>query len=110
MLGREDGGQSWRSLWGDMKRQYPRPLCIDPRPPYAVTVGTAPSARPYITYRQPGGAKGIVYQSTDHGATWKSIGDTDHSPSVDAALCVVPAPHAAGPVLVDTDHGEDWNV
>jgi photosystem II stability/assembly factor-like uncharacterized protein len=110
MFGSEDGGRTWRFLWGDMQRQYTRPLCIDPRPPYAVTVGTAPSARPYITYRQAGGAKGIVYQSTDHGATWNSIGDADHSPSIAAPLCVVPAPQAAGHVLVGTDQGEVWHV
>ena len=110
MFGSEDGGQTWRFLWGDMQRQYTRPLCIDPRPPYAVTVGTAPSARPYITYRQPGGAKGVVYQSVDRGATWRSIGDADHSPSIAAPLCVVPAPEAAGHVLVGTDQGEIWHV
>src|SRR6266852_64078 len=110
MFGSEDGGQTWRFLWGDMQRQYTRPLCIDPRPPYAVTVGTAPSAAPYINYRQPGGAKGVVYQSTDRGASWRSIGDKDHSPSVAAPLCVVPAPDGASHVLVGTDQGEVWHV
>lgn len=40
---------------------------------YALTVGTTPSAAPYITYRMPGGAKGVVYQSTDRGATRRSL-------------------------------------
>src|SRR5216683_2116688 len=110
MFGSEDGGRTWRFLWGAMARQYTRPLCIDPRPPNAVTVGTAPSAAPYIKYRQPGGAQGVVYQSTDRGATWRSIGDEDHSPSVAAPLCVIPAPETAGHVLVGTDQGEVWHV
>jgi photosystem II stability/assembly factor-like uncharacterized protein len=110
MFGSEDGGRTWRFLWSAMQRQYTRPLCIDPRPPYAITVGTAPSAAPYINYRQPGGAKGVVYQSTDRGATWRSIGDADHSPSVAAPLCVLPAPDASGDVLVGTDQGEVWHV
>jgi hypothetical protein len=52
----------------------------------------------------------VVYQSTDRGATWKSIGDADHSPSIAAPLCVVPAPQAAGHVLVGTERGEVWHV
>jgi photosystem II stability/assembly factor-like uncharacterized protein len=110
MFGSEDGGRTWRFLWGAMQRQYTRPLCIDPRPPYALTVGTAPSAAPYTTYRMTGGAKGVVYQSTDRGNTWRSLGDADHSPSEAALLCVTPAQDAAGNVLIGTDQGEVWHV
>ncbi|MBV9326444.1 MAG: hypothetical protein JO352_21985 [Chloroflexi bacterium] len=110
MFTSDDGGQSWRYIWDGMLHRYTRPLCIDPRPPHAVTVGTAPSARPYITYRIEGGAHGQVYQTNDGGATWRPLGDAPHSPSVAAILCVTPALDAPGNVLVGTDLGEVWHV
>jgi hypothetical protein len=110
MFSSQDGGRTWRFLWQEMNREYTRPLCIDPRPPHAVTVGCAPSARPYITHKLPGGAEGRLYQSTDDGETWRELGDADHTPSMAALLCVAPAPDAAGNVLVGTDYGEVWHV
>jgi hypothetical protein len=110
MFASDDGGRSWRYIWQDMLHRYTRPLCIDPRPPHALTVGTAPNARPYITYRIEGGAHGQVYQSTDGGESWRPLGDAPHSPSVAAILCVTPASDAAGNVLVGTDQGEVWHV
>jgi len=110
MFASDDGGASWRYIWEGMLHRYTRPLCIDPRPPHALTGGTAPSARPYISYRIEGGAHGQVYQSSDAGATWRPLGDAPHSPSVAAILCVTPAPDAAGNVLVGTDLGEVWHV
>jgi photosystem II stability/assembly factor-like uncharacterized protein len=110
MFGSDDGGRTWHSLWQDMKREYTRPLCIDARAPHAVTVGCAPNARPYITYNLPGGANANLYQSIDQGATWRKIGDAEHAPSEACILSVVPAPDAAGNVLVGTDRGEVWHV
>jgi photosystem II stability/assembly factor-like uncharacterized protein len=110
MFASDDGGRSWRYVWADMQRQYTRPLCIDPRPPHALTVGTTPSAAPYITYRMPGGAQGRMYQSTDRGASWQSLDDADHSPSAAAPLCVTAAQDAPGNVLVGTDQGEVWHI
>ena len=110
MFASDDHGQSWRYIWGGMLHRYTRPLCIDPRPPHALTVGTAPSARPYITYHIEGGAHGQIYQSTDGGTQWRPLGDAPHSPSVAAILCVTPAPDVAGNVLVGTDLGEVWHV
>jgi len=110
MFSSGDGGHTWQFLWQDMKREYTRPLCIDPRAPNAVTVGCAPNARPYITYQLPGGANANLYQSTDRGATWRKLGDADHAPSAAALLCVAPAPDDAGNVLVGTDQGEVWHV
>jgi hypothetical protein len=110
MFASDDGGQSWRYIWEGMLHRYTRPLCIDARPPHALTVGTAPNARPYISYRIEGGALGQVYQSTDGGATWRPLGDAPHSPSVAAILCVTPALDTAGNVLVGTDLGEVWHV
>ena len=57
-----------------------------------------------------GGAKGLLYQSTDRGTTWRAMGDADHTPSVAALLCVTPAPDRSGNVLVGTDQGEVWHV
>ena len=110
MFASDDGGHSWRYIWAGMLHPYTRPLCIDPRPPHALTVGTAPNARPYISYRIDGGAHGQIYQSTDGGATWRPLGDAPHSPSVAAILSVTPAPDSAGNVLVGTDLGEVWHV
>jgi len=110
MFASDDGGQSWRYIWEGMLHRYTRPLCIDARPPHALTVGTAPNARPYISYRIEGGAHGQVYQSADGGATWRPLGDAPHSPSVAAILCVTPALDTAGNVLVGTDLGEVWHV
>jgi hypothetical protein len=110
MFASDDGGLSWRYIWEGMLHRYTRPLCIDPRPPHALTVATAPSARPYISYRIEGGAHGQIYQSTDAGTHWRPLGDAPHSPSVAAMLCVTPAPDIAGDVLVGTDLGEVWHV
>jgi len=110
MFASDDGGRTWRFLWQDMNREYTRPLCIDPRSPHAVTVGCAPSARPYITHRLPGGANGRLYQSTNGGSKWRELGDAEHAPSVAALLCLTPAADAAGNVLVGTDFGEVWHV
>lgn len=110
MFASDDGGRSWRYIWDGMLHRYTRPLCIDPRPPYAVTVGTAPSAQAYIKYRMPGGAHGQVYQSSTGGRAWRPLGDAPHSPSVAALLCLTPAPDVSGNVLVGTDLGEVWHV
>ncbi|HEY2594388.1 MAG TPA: hypothetical protein VGK33_10850 [Chloroflexota bacterium] len=110
MFASDNGGETWHYIWDGMLHRYTRPLCIDPRPPHALTVGTAPSAQPYIKYRMEGGAHGQVYQSTDGGAAWRPLGDAPHSPSVAAMLCVTPAPDKAGNVLVGTDLGEVWHV
>ena len=115
MFGSDDGGRTWFSLWDGMNRQYTRPLCVDPRPPYAITVGSTPASRPYVNieltgHPVEGGAQGVVYQSVDRGVTWTSIGDTDHSPSIAAPMCVIPASEGPGQVLVGTDQGEVWRV
>jgi photosystem II stability/assembly factor-like uncharacterized protein len=110
MFASDDGGRSWRFVWEAMHRQYTRPLCIDPRAPNAVTVCTAPSARPYITHRLEGGAQGRLFQSTDRGVTWRELGDDQHAPSVAALLCVTPADDGPGNVLIGTDQGEVWHV
>ena len=108
LFGSQDGGRTWRYLWEGVQPRYTRPMCIDPRAPHAVTVACAPSA--FSSYQDPGGAKAMLYQSTDGGSTWRSLGDADHSPSAANILAVAPTAEAAGGVLVGTDTGEVWRV
>jgi hypothetical protein len=110
MFASDDGGRSWRSIWEGRRAHYTRPLCIDPRAPNAVTVCTAPNARPYITYNIEGGANGRLFQTADRGVTWRELGDDQHAPSAAALLCVAPAEDQPGNVLVGTDRGEVWHV
>ena len=108
LFGSRDGGQTWRYLWDNVQPRYTRPMCIDPRPPHALTVGCAPSA--FSSHTDPGGAKSVLYQSVDGGNSWRSLGDAHHSPSAANILAVGPALEGAGSVLVGTDTGEIWRV
>jgi photosystem II stability/assembly factor-like uncharacterized protein len=103
-----DGGKTWEYLWEKREPPYTRPMCIDPRPPHALTVGCAPSA--FASHRDEGGAKSRLYQTTDRGDTWRELGDADHSPSAALLLSVNVSPDAPGNVLVGTDTGEVWRV
>lgn len=104
----EDGGRTWRYVWGDLDRRYTRPICIDPRAPHAVTVGCAPTFR--STLLDPEGAQSMLYQSTDGGSTWRSLGDAAHSPSAANVTAVAPAAEGSGSVLVGMENGEVWRV
>src|SRR5206468_322871 len=88
----DDGGRNWRYLWEGMEPPYTRPMCIDPRAPHALTIGCAPSA--FSSYRDEGGAKAMMYQSVDGGQTFKSLGDSKHSPSAANLLTVAPGTEA----------------
>ena len=104
----DDGGQSWTYLWKDIKPPYTRPICIDARAPYAITVACAPTA--FSTIKNEGGAQAMLYRSDDDGATWRSLGDAEHSPSAANFLSVAVDPGTAGAVLVGTETGEVWRV
>ncbi len=108
LFGSEKGGKTWRYLWHGIRPQYTRAMCIDPRPPYALTVACAPSA--FSSYKDPGGALAMLYQSEDDGETWGSLGDADHSPSAANFKSVTPDPEVTDGVLVGTDEGEVWRV
>jgi hypothetical protein len=108
LFGSEDGGHAWRYLWQGVEPPYTRPMCIDPRPPHALTVGAAPNA--FVSHRDPGGARSMLYQSLDGGRAWRSLGDPAHSPSATNILSVTPDPETPGGVLVGTDAGEVWRV
>ena len=104
----EDGGKSWKYAWAGIQPRYTRPMCIDDRPPYALTVGASPTT--YSSHRDPGGAQAMLYRSDDAGATWRSLGDAAHSPSPTNFFGIIPDPETAGGVLVGTDLGEVWRV
>lgn len=104
----KDGGQTWEYLWERLQPKYTRPMCIDPRPPHAVTVACAPTA--FSSHSDPGGAQAMLYQSEDAGETWRSLGDAAHAPSAANFLAVAVDPVAAGDVLAGTDTGEVWRV
>jgi photosystem II stability/assembly factor-like uncharacterized protein len=103
----DDGGESWRYVWPDDERRYTRPMCVDSRAPYALTVGCSPNFR--SSHRDPDGAQSMLYQSIDGGATWRSLGDAAHSPSAANLLALAPA-ERPGSVFVGTDNGEVWYV
>ena len=108
MFRSDDHGKSWRFQWKGMTPPYTRPLCIDPRRPHAVTVGSSPTA--FSAFKDEGGAKAMLFQSVDGGETWRSLGDAAHSPSAAQFHAVAPDPDTAGHVLAGTDTGELWRV
>ena len=104
----DDAGESWQYVWRPSLPRYARPCCIDPRPPYAFTVGCGPTA--FSSFRDPDGASAELFQTIDEGRTWQSLGDPAHSPSRANYHAVTPDPTVAGGVLVGTDTGEVWRV
>ena len=103
-----DGGVTWRYAWRGVTPRYARPMCIDPRPPHALTVASAPTA--FSSYKDAGGAQAMLYRTEDDGETWRSLCDREHSPSAANFHGLVPDPAAPGGVLVGTDTGEIWRV
>jgi hypothetical protein len=104
----DDGARSWQYCWKPDMPRYTRPMCIDPRPPHAVTVGCGPTA--FSSFRDPDGANAELYQTIDEGRSLRCLGDPAHSPSRANFHVVAPDPGAVGGVLVGTDTGEVWRV
>lgn len=104
----DDGGASWQYAWHGVTPRYSRPMCIDPRSPYALTVASAPTA--FSSSRDDGGAKAMLYRSDDGGQSWRSLCDAAHSPSDANFHGLTPDPASAGGVFVGTDSGEVWSV
>ena len=104
----DDAGTTWRYAWRGIVPRYARPLCIDSRAPYALTVASAPTA--FSSYKDEGGAHAMLYRTEDGGETWRSLGDAAHSPSPANFHGLVPDPSTPGGVLVGTDTGEVWQV
>ncbi len=104
----DDYGESWQYAWKGVVPRYSRPLCIDRRDPYSVTVASAPTA--FSHYKDDGGAHAALYRSDDHGQSWRSLCDGAHSPSPVNFHGLIADPDNVGGVLVGTDTGEVWQV
>lgn len=104
----DDAGRTWRRLWDATKPRYTVPICVDPRPPHALTVAAAPT--PFAVYSDEGGAGAMLYQSDDGGDTWRVLGDADHAPSTANLTALAPDPATPGGVLAGTDSGEVWRI
>ena len=104
----DDAGASWQYVWHGITPRYSRPMCIDPRPPYGLTVASAPTA--FSSVREAGGAQAMLFRSDDGGASWRSLCDAAHSPSAANIHGLTPDPSAPGAVIVGTDSGEVWQV
>jgi len=91
-----------------MQPHYTRPMCLDPRPPFALTMPAVPDVRSSI--KDPGGAGSMLFQSVDEGKTWRSLGDAAHAPSAARLTAVAADPAKAGGVIVGTETGEVWRV
>jgi hypothetical protein len=104
----DDAGESWVYAWAGITPRYSRPMCIDDRAPYGVTVASAPTA--FSSYKREGGAQAMLFRSEDRGETWRSLCDPAHSPSRANFHGLNVDPEYAGGVLVGTDTGEVWRV
>lgn len=104
----DDAGASWRYVWRGVTPRYSRPMCIDSRPPYALTVASAPTA--FSNVHETGGAAAMLFRSDNGGESWRSLGDVAHSPSAANFHGLAPDPSEPGAVVVGTDSGEVWRV
>lgn len=104
----EDAGGTWQYAWKGITPRYSRPMCIDPRPPYGLTVASAPTA--FSHYKEEGGARAMLFRSEDGGESWRSLCDAAHSPSPANFHGLAPDPEAPGGVLLGTDTGEVWRI
>jgi len=103
-----DGGKSWEYVWKGITPRYSRPMCIDPRPPYGLTVASAPTA--FSSFRDADGAQAMLFRSEDSGASWRSLSDAAHTPSRANIHGLTPDQERQGGVIIGTDTGEVWRV
>ena len=104
----DDGGRTWTYAWKGITPRYSRPMCIDRRAPYGLTVASAPTA--FSNYRQENGAQAMLLRSENGGESWRSLCDEAHSPSAANFHGLTVDPEVPGGVLVGTDTGEVWRV
>jgi len=104
----EDAGASWQYAWAGITPRYSRPMCVDPHPPFSLTVASAPTA--FSHYKEDGGAKAMLYRTEDGGDNWRSLCDAAHSPSAANIHGLAPDPDEPGGVVIGTDTGEVWQV
>lgn len=104
----DDGGATWAYAWKGVTPRYSRPMCVDHRPPYGLTVGSAPTA--FSNHRQESGSQAMLFRSESGGDSWRSLCDEAHSPSAANFHGLTVDPDVPGGVLVGTDTGEVWRV
>ena len=104
----EDGGETWTYAWRGITPRYSRPMCIDHRAPYGLTVASAPTA--FSNHTQKNGAQAMLFRSEDGGESWRSLCDEAHAPSAANFHGLTVDPEVPGGVLVGTDTGEVWRV
>ncbi len=104
----EDYGVSWEYAWKGIVPRYSRPMCVDGRDPYSLTVASAPTA--FSSHRDETGARADLFRSDDQGRSWRSLADEAHSPSAANFHGLIVDPESVGGVLVGTDTGEVWRV
>lgn len=104
----EDYGLSWQYAWKGITPRYSRPMCVDPRAPYALTVASAPTA--FSSFKDEGGAQAMLFRSESEGASWRSLCDPEHSPARENIHGLTPDPEVVGGVVIGTDIGEVWRV
>lgn len=104
----DDRGVTWQYAWKGITPRYSRPMCIDERVPYSLTVASAPTA--FSNYRDEGGAQAALYRSDDRGESWRSLCDSEHQSSAANFHGLIVDPDNVGGVIVGTDTGEVWRV
>jgi len=104
----DDYGETWAYAWKGITPRYSRPMCIDQRDPYSLTVASAPTA--FSDHADSEGALAVLLRSDDHGESWRSLGDDAHSPSAANFHGLIVDPNRVGGVIVGTDTGEVWQV
>lgn len=104
----DDAGVTWQYAWRGITPRYSRPMCIDPRTPYGLTVASAPTA--FSSYKEAAGAQAMLFRSDDRGESWRSLCDAAHSPSRANIHGLAPDPEVDGGVIIGTDTGEVWRV
>ncbi len=104
----DDAGATWTYAWKGITPRYSRPMCVDARAPYGLTVASAPTA--FSNHREEGGSRAMLFRSEDGGESWRSLCDEAHSPSAANFHGLTVDPEVPGGVFVGTDTGEVWRV
>lgn len=101
----DDAGRQWTYAWRGITPRYSRPMCIDHRAPWGLTVASAPTA--FSSYRDDKGAQAMLFRSEDGGESWRPLCD---APSAANFHGLAIDPERSGGVFVGTDMGEVWRV
>jgi photosystem II stability/assembly factor-like uncharacterized protein len=97
----DDLGLTWRTLTADLDRTYAVPLCVDPRDPDVLYLGTGRGS-PFTWPKRPTLADAALYRSHDGGRHWQQLaaGVPSSLPLMPDAMAV--SPLAPGQIVVGT--------